>query len=450
MRKRTTLILLGVLFFSIGIFAASFASAWSLQEAAEPYRGTTISFMINFHPSTDATKPFIKEFEEITGIKVEQNYMKLQDLRPKMDVEFASGTAPYDISWIGAGFTERYRRAGWATPLDQFFNDPKLADPALELDDFFPAYLADQKGSDGQVYGLPYTGEGLILYYRTDILEQAGFTEPPKTWDELEAICAKVHTPEVPCFVVRAARGRGYNPFAWPLFLHSYGGTWFTDGWQPAINSPEAIKGTEKLVHLLTTYGPKGVANYTHYEMYTDFAQGKLVMFIDATVWVSTFNNPEKSKVIGKWRAAQLPAGPAGAFGGALSQGMMIPSTAQNKEAAYLFIQWYTSKETQKKRALIKDIGSGDVTRLSITELPEYKERFSGNNWAAATFASVENAMPGKFWIWQYLPEGQDLAEELSIAVSKAITGEVPPQEALDQAQKEFEKILTKAGYLKK
>ena len=99
-------------FFSIVFLGFSLnAYAWSLKEAAAPYKGTTISMMINFHPSTDATKPLIKEFEETTGIKVDQNYMKLQDLRPKMDVELASGTAPYDISWIGAGFTDRYVRA---------------------------------------------------------------------------------------------------------------------------------------------------------------------------------------------------------------------------------------------------------------------------------------------------------------------------------------------------
>jgi multiple sugar transport system substrate-binding protein len=172
-----------------------------------------------------------------------------------------------------------------------------------------------------------------------------------------------------------------------------------------------------------------------------------MVMFIDASVWVSKFNDKTKSNVVGKWSSAVLPAGPKGAYGGALSQGMMIPASSKNKEAAYLFLQWYTSKKIQQKRALIKDIGSGDVTRISVTELPDYKARFSGNNWADATFGSVKKAV--KFWIWEYLPEGQDLAEALSIAVSKAITGELTAKQALDEAQEDFVKILKKAKYLK-
>ena len=46
----------------------------------------------------------------------------------------------------------------------------------------------------------------------------------------------------------------------------------------------------------------------------------------------------------------------------------MIPASSKNKEAAYLFLQWYTSKETQKKRALIEDIGSGDLTAELVPE----------------------------------------------------------------------------------
>ena len=67
-----------------------------------------------------------------------------------------------------------------------------------------------------------------------------------------------------------------------------------------------------------------------------------------------------------------------------------------------------------------------------------------------ATFGSVKKALAGKFWIWEVIPEGPDLAEAHSIAVSKAITGEKTPKEALDDAQKDFEKLMKKWGYLKK
>jgi len=96
---------------------------------------------------------------------------------------------------------------------------------------------------------------------------------------------------------------------------------------------------------------------------------------------------------------------------------------------------------------LQKEIGSGDVTRMSVIELPEYKKQFSGNNWANATFTSVKDAV--KFWVWDYLPEGQDLSEALSISVSKAIAGEKTPKDAMKGAQKDFIEILKKNKYLK-
>jgi multiple sugar transport system substrate-binding protein len=47
--------------------AAPALAAWSLGEAAKPYKGTTIHVRIPIHPSTRATAPLIKEFEQATG-----------------------------------------------------------------------------------------------------------------------------------------------------------------------------------------------------------------------------------------------------------------------------------------------------------------------------------------------------------------------------------------------
>ena len=43
---------------------------------------------------------------------------------------------------------------------------------------------------DDKMWGLPIDGETTGLFYRTDLFEAAGITEPPKTWDEFEADAA--------------------------------------------------------------------------------------------------------------------------------------------------------------------------------------------------------------------------------------------------------------------
>ncbi len=39
---------------------------------------------------------------------------------------------------------------------------------------------------DGGVYGIPWYTEAGMLYYRRDLLEKSGFSQPPGTWDELK------------------------------------------------------------------------------------------------------------------------------------------------------------------------------------------------------------------------------------------------------------------------
>ena len=45
---------------------------------------------------------------------------------------------------------------------------------------------------EGAIYGVPWFTDAGMLYYRKDLLEQAGFSEPPKTWAEMEEMVKKV------------------------------------------------------------------------------------------------------------------------------------------------------------------------------------------------------------------------------------------------------------------
>ncbi len=76
-------------------------AAWSLGEAAKPYKGATIHVRIPTHPSTRATTPLIKEFEQATGITVDyNNQMVSRDLIAKQDIELATGAVAYDVMFI--------------------------------------------------------------------------------------------------------------------------------------------------------------------------------------------------------------------------------------------------------------------------------------------------------------------------------------------------------------
>ena len=440
---RSTLVLLAMLLLT----APPAVGAWDLGEAAKPYKGTTIYVRVPTHPSTRATAPLIKEFEQATGIKVDFNdQMVSRDLIPKQDIELATGAVSYDVMFVSGDAAARIAKAGWAESLEKYIASPKLTAPDFNRDDFLPTFLKILTPK-GDLIGLPYTSESSILYYRTDLFEKAGIKQPPDTLEDLEAVAQKIHSTETPAWAVRARRGQGVNIFIWSQWLWSYGGRYFDEKMRPVLNSPEAIKATEKYAELLKKFGPKGYEDITHHDIvYTQFSQGKLGMFIDASVWVSVLNDASKSKVVGKWATAMVPKGPAGRFPAVNAQGMMIPAAAKNKEAAWLFLQWVTSKETQWKRAvMVEGEKSGDVTRQSVYKDAEYRKFYGGQHWIESTFEDAKIARID-YRPFQ-LPEWVQIGDLLGIAVQDAIAGKRSAKDALDEANQKITDLMKKGGY---
>src|SRR5260370_6638474 len=61
---------------------------------------------------------------------------------------------------------------------------------ANEVSHQFPA-LAAAYTVDNKLVAMAYHPDIGLLYYRTDLLRQYGYRQPPRTWDELESMAAR-------------------------------------------------------------------------------------------------------------------------------------------------------------------------------------------------------------------------------------------------------------------
>ena len=438
-------LMVGFLLSTLGL-----AEEWSWKKAAQPYRGQTVYVLVNFHPAIEATLPLVKEFEQETGIKVEIELLVRRQMDIKAETELAGQTGAYDLMHIGLHKTARYAKREWAEPLEPYINNPKLTSPDFDLEDFVPVAIRALTDKEGKIRGLPWSCETMFLYYRADIFEKYGIPGPPKTMDELEDICKKVYTPEIPSIALRAVRGYGINMPVFGRYLKCFGGKYFDDYMNPTINTEEWIKATSFYARLNQKYGPPGVGAYKHYELVQDFSQGKLVMIEDAGPWGKVFNDPEKCKVVGLWKAALPPMGPVQDAFSYYAHGLMIPRMARNKEAAWLFLQYMTSKDFLMKRALI--YGAGDATRLSVLKDSRYTITFDFGDWGKINAESLELAskQPDPYFIPYYLPEWKEIGDTIGIALQNIITGDKSAKEALEEANRGVLEILTEAGYVGK
>ncbi|VAW02407.1 Various polyols ABC transporter, substrate-binding protein, partial [hydrothermal vent metagenome] len=321
------------------------ASEWTLEKAAEPYAGTTVDVVFLLRPGYEAAEAMLPDFEARTGIKINivkhpyENALGQQVLDFVADGDF--DIALIDLVWIG-NFAEN----DWIVPVSKFTSNPDLADPELDMNDFFPLVLNAFGGWNGEVYGLPFDNYSGLMFYNDCMLKDAGFDGPPKTWSELKDVYGPALTKDGKyAFALQSKRNETQSADSFARMLWPFGGSFLDENFRSNLLSKESQAGLNFRQDLMQ-YMPDGIVSYDHAETVNAFAQGDVAMITEWSAFYSSLKNPETSKVVDCMKIAPEPMGPAGrkpALGGF---SLAVASQADDNEqaAAWLFIQWVTSK----------------------------------------------------------------------------------------------------------
>ncbi|WP_199178576.1 ABC transporter substrate-binding protein [Acidimangrovimonas sediminis] len=362
------------------------AGAWSLKEAAAPYKGTTISIVGLERPSYEAAKKLTPEFEKETGIKVKWTSFPYENTLKEETLNFVANSEQFDVILSDVVWPVNFAGAKWTVPLDRFMKDPKLADPALDMKDFFPVWLASFT-VDGKLYGLPFDSYAGLLYYNKSMLKAAGIDKPPATWDALREDAKKLTDKDkgVYGYALQSARGETQTADAFARFLWPWGGSFLNIADKKVtVNDAGAVKGMEFRQSLLP-YMPSGIVADDHSQVVELLNQKKAAMITEWSAFYPTLSTGPLGDDLG---IAPEPVGPdrgASAFGGFA---YMISSQVSQKkqDAGWLFVQWLTSKEMAKP--LIEN--GAVVARMSADKDPALQAKYPNlkpmvETWEKAT-----------------------------------------------------------------
>ena len=410
-----------------------------------PYKGTTLVVNFPAHPHYDAVMKVLPKFTEETGIKVEVDQLQYLAMRQKQTLELTKPKGDYDLLTYVVFSKADYVPARQIEPLAPFFMNPKLADPSYDPDDLITGYVQNigiaggkkgyLPGPTGALYGVPFGSETSVLGYRKDIFEKHNL-KVPETYDELLELVCKI--PELePGMAGLTSRGASGHQLSHAFLLHlaPLGGRFYDDKWNPIVNNEAGVKAGEALKKILEC-GPEGGTSFGFAEMKNAFLQGKAAMFLDSISVAGEIEDPEKSKIVGKVGWALHPEGvrrgsQTGGFG------IAIPSNAQNREAAFLLMQWLTSKRIDKLIAL----EGGSPSRFSTYMDPEVIAKYPHSEVFAE---ALKYADPD----WRpIIPTWGEINEELGTTLSKAMTGDMSVKEALDSVAERAKAVQEKAGY---
>jgi len=401
----------------------------------QKFKGKELFCIFYKHPWIDEMVKFFPEFTDLTGIKVSHEVLPEVQGRQKLTVELTAGSGGLDL-WHASMHVEKRRfwKSGWFQPLNKFLEDKSLTAPDYDWADMTAGAVAAVTQPDKTISALPTFVDPFVLFYRKDLFQQKGWN-PPKTMAEMEDQASKLHNP--PSMYGFVARGlKNANATPWAYVIYNMGADYLTADRKSAMNSPAWVKSMEWYSGILRRFAPPGVVNFNWYECSSAFMQGQVGIYYDGVNFANQFEDKEKSKIAGKVGYAALPAGPAGHFAPTFTNAMAVSAQSRNKEAAYLFIEWATTKK-MCVRELLAGVGVGRVEPWGNAEV-KAKPKMPAD-WYDAYLASLKIGKAG-------LPEIVDVTQYrdiIGVGIQKAIEG-AKPADVIAQAHKEFQEMLDK------
>jgi multiple sugar transport system substrate-binding protein len=411
--------------------------------------------ILNSGVEGDSLKDAARDYELSTGIRINITEFPYDDLFAKELIDFNAGTGAYDLIMLDDPWFPRFATDNLLTELGPLYQKRGRAGPD---DDFVPASIAlcRHPYNTGPFYALPYVGNSQLFFYRADLFKKHGLAEPA-TWTDVLAAARTISEREtgggdglgrVYGYVMRAARGNSAVADFMPIFW-SFGAEMFDQSGQPAVNSPQGIEALKFMIEL-GKYSPPGYASFNATEVSAHLLQGSAAMSINWPAWISAFGDPAKSRVVGKMAFTTMPARTAA--GGAVKQNaadqtstdkdsskgaaeignwlFAIPRSSRNVEAAFDFLLWATDPEQMKKSAR----AGNPPTRRSVFTDPELLATFPAY---PAQLKSLETSRPRP-----RTPMWNEIENVFGIFISRANSGDLSAEEAMNQANAEIARIV--------
>lgn len=353
------------------------------------------------------------------------------DIFRKVTASIRAGSLP-SMAVAYQSMTAEYAQAGAVVALEGFVNDPEVGLSKEDLDDFFPVAIETNKypAFGGKMYSFPFCKSVLMLYFNKRVLGEAGFENPPKTWDEFLEQCRGV----------KAKTGKfGYavsvdcSTIAGMIF--SMGGE-IVSGNETLFDSPQAMRA----FGLIETLAKETLAYQVAPRSYDDeiALAGDEVAFVIRSSSGRTAVTAIMQGDLEKWGMTRIPQddpdNPSTVLFG--PNICIFNTTPEQQRAAWDFVKYFTSPETSVRWAL----GTGYLPiRKSVADNPKMKAfwdawEYNRAGYDCLPFARSEPNLTG----WQ---EVRGLVEGAETAV---LTGMKSARKAAIELKQKADAVLAR------
>jgi multiple sugar transport system substrate-binding protein len=412
------------------------------QPAAPPAASAVTIHVITMDQAAMSTSQFdevAKEFEAANpDIKVEMTYVPYEQVHDKVVTGMAASPPAYDVIMVDVIWYDEFVKAGYLADVTGSVTPD-------ERQNIFPTAW-NVVTRNGKAYGMPWLLDTKYLYYNTDILKQAGFDNPPATWEELLTQAKAIKDKglvEYPIVWSWAQAEASICDFT--ALLYGNGGQFLDDSGKPLFNDD---KGVAVLTWMKKTIddglsNPASVSDLEN-NVLDVMDEGKAAFSLNWLFAYDTSNfAADQSQVMGKVGITTIPVfqSMAGTLKSASvdgSTGFSITSTSPNLDAAWKYLEFLTSDPIQMK--------------YSSNMLPVWSTAYQGDNLAKLEGATKGGAVTVPIFEEQFkyavlrpnIPYYAEGSVALQLALQQALTGQKTPKDALDAAAAKWVELASK------
>jgi trehalose/maltose transport system substrate-binding protein len=392
----------------------------------EPITLTFVDLQWASKQHVEEYKQELQQFTRETGIQINfppspESTLEQLALRQELLKTGASGPDVYTIDII------------WPGILSEYFVDLK---PSFteEVARDFPAVVASYT-VDKRLVAMPYRVNVGLLYYRTDLLRQYGYRVPPRTWDELETMAARIQAGE------RAKGKKDFWGFVWQgaaveaLTCNALewqaaegAGRIIEENKTISVNNPQTIRAWQRASRWVGSISPPSVVAYREWDAQNVWVAGNAAFMRNWTI-VYPASKATESPIRDKFDVTLLPRGKANGAGTLGGSGLAVSRSSAHPSEALELVRYLTSRDVQVRRSRALSGPTIEPELHQLPGIPETSFALLGQAIKTGVVSRPSNVTGKKY---------EEVSNAYAQAVHSVLTGKNSAPEAAAALEKEL------------
>lgn len=316
---------------------------------------------------TDKMIERMKAWGDANGVEIEVSLIGAVDFQPKLSAAIEGGGMP-DIFATNLARIMNFYPEMIAADITELYEE-------IDGEVGFRESCAQNCYIDGKARFLPVTSSAVLMYCRADKLQEAGYTAPPTTWEEVFEMAAAVSDPENGFFGLGIGCGPANDDDCYDLVLNyvqSNGDAMFDEQGNPTTNN-EGLKkwftmrkelyAAEVIPTDALTWDSSGNNN-------TYLSGQSCFVFNAATLAYSLSTDESMAELYENTWIAAMPAGEAGLITNGNWSGFAIAEASENKELAAELMKYIYDPDWQAEYSEhCRPILSPAIESLAMSDL---------------------------------------------------------------------------------